>query len=98
MDHQYVTCNQCGWVHFALPAVRVLANVDEFNTWYDCQPDEVQAHYGGHASIQDYTQCAFCGGSHRNFRDSLPGDCPDGCTIGPILHYSEPTIAESKEN
>jgi hypothetical protein len=42
------------------------------------------------ASITTYEHCMSCGGSYVNFRATEEGDCPDGVTINPILHYDEP--------
>ena len=38
---------------------------------------------------RDYTRCFSCGESYKNFRESKPNDVPRGCTIQPILDYTE---------
>ena len=70
------TCNNCGWVHFGVTRAHAAEEVARFNEqFYPAQK----------SSITQYERCERCGGSYLNFRVALSGDCPDGCTIGPII-------------
>ena len=80
------TCLKCGWVHFGVTRAYAEEQVAKFGAYFDSQPPEVQAQFGRKSSMADYERCNFCGGPHTNFRSSEPNDCPDGCTIGPIIH------------
>lgn len=81
-----VTCNKCGWVAFEVTREHAERSVLEFNTWFDTQTPEVQAMDGGKGlSIRIYERCHFCGGPYTDFRESREGDCPDGCTLCPII-------------
>lgn len=86
-----VTCNKCGWVHFQVSRAHAVAEVERFNAFFDTlAPQEQQDYYGGRgASIRLYEHCHFCDGPHTNFRDTIPGDVPDGCTIGPMIDRNE---------
>lgn len=79
-----VTCIKCGLVSFAVTRAYAEAEVASFNVYFNSlTTDEQQNFYGGKgASIQSY-KCMLCGGSL--FRPSLPGDCPDGCTLNPVI-------------
>lgn len=79
------TCNQCGWVHFGVTREQAVKAIADFNEFYDHQPATMQQCYASRACIEHYSCCDVCGGPHMNFRDSVPSDCPDGCTIGPII-------------
>ena len=37
------------------------------------------------ASIHEYEHCGLCNGPHTDMREFTAGDCPDGCTLGPII-------------
>ena len=82
-----VTCNKCGWVHFAISRTHAEREVEEFNKFYDTlSPELQQEYYGGKGStITQYEHCFFCGNTFKDFRISKPGDCPVGCTIQPII-------------
>jgi hypothetical protein len=82
---KFRTCNACGWVHFGMSPEDVDRAIDTFNAYFDRQPPDTQALFGGRASRADYDRCFRCGGSHKNFRESRPGDVPFGSTIQPIL-------------
>jgi hypothetical protein len=86
-----VTCLKCGWVHFAVTRQYAEDEIARFNAYYDTLPaDKQQQFYDGQKSaISSYDTCGCCGGPYTNFRDSKPGDSPDGCTLNPIIHYSE---------
>lgn len=84
-----VTCKHCGWVHFAVTREYAGKEVYKFNSWYNQQTDETKSCYGGPSSIESYDKCMRCGGSYKNFRDTIPEEYPRGSTINPILHYNE---------
>ena len=99
-----VTCKKCGWVHFSMSRAEAQENVDSFNRYFDSLPYETQkANYGGitfvddkpvygeprKSSIESYERCFNCRGPYTNFRPSVDGDCPNGCTIQPIIHFEE---------
>jgi hypothetical protein len=80
-----VTCVKCGWVHMPYTRAEAQAEVDQFNAWFVQQTDETKANYGGKQStVKDYEGCDRCGG--LEFRPFKSGDCPDGCTIGPVIY------------
>lgn len=85
-----VTCNKCARVWMQVTRDHAVAEVARFNAYFDSLSKEKQDdNYGGKASsIEDYEHC-WCGNSYKNFRDSSPGDCPDGCTISPIIRRYE---------
>lgn len=83
-----VTCGKCGWVSIGVPLQYARDAVDEFNEYYDLQSRDTQELFGRRASLSTYLGC-WCGSSYRDGRDYKQGDCPDGVTIGPILHYNE---------
>jgi hypothetical protein len=76
------------------------AEVNSFNRYfYGLTPEKRQEMYGGVdpyqrparcSTILSYERCFSCGGPYTNFRDALEGDCPNGCTIQPVIHYGEP--------
>lgn len=80
-----VTCVKCGWVHMGYTRERAEEEVAKFNEWYERQPPKIQDCYGGKAAtVKDYEGCDRCGG--KEFRPFTEGDCPDGCTIGPVIY------------
>lgn len=81
------TCLKCGRVAFGVTREYAVNAVADFNAYYDqLSREDQQANYGGiGARIVDYELCRGCGGPHTNFRDALPGDCPDGVTLNPII-------------
>lgn len=98
MEKPTVTCNNCGWVHFPVSKDYVQKQTQEFGDFWDAASKETKANYWNekyrgpmpdlypraeHAA--GYKKCFKCGESYKNFRESKEGDCPDGCTIGPIL-------------
>lgn len=86
-----VTCNSCGTVAFLVTRAYAIKEIIKFGNYYDSLPTEHQrSHYGGIKSyIEDYEKCSICEGSHRNFRTAVEGDCPDGCTLSPIIGKEE---------
>lgn len=63
------------------------AAVKQFNEYFDTLSKEKQDEfYGGKgSSITQYENCMRCNEPHTNFRIAKYGDCPDGCTINPII-------------
>ena len=82
---QCVTCTTCGWVHVAYERQEALDAVDSFNLFYEGLSERKRdEYYGGRcSSIKDYEKC-HCGSD--TFRPSKPGDCPDGCTLNPVIY------------
>lgn len=84
---QCVTCVKCGWVHVAYTREEAQKAVDSFNEYYDTLSVKKQNdYYGGENSSleRSYIGCNVC--KNETFRPSEPGDCPDGCTIGPVIY------------
>lgn len=83
-----VTCNQCGWVHFAVTRKHAENEVKEFNEHLDgLDPAKREELWGTQrASMDSYEQCFCCGQRAGDFRPSEPDDCPDGCTIQPTIY------------
>lgn len=80
------TCLRCGWVHFAVSRAHAEDEVASFNRFFDAADVETKAAFGNrHSSMKSYEHCMLCGAPHTEFRDSKPGDCPEGCTLNPIL-------------
>ena len=81
------TCKTCGWVHFAISRADAEKHIDDFNAYFDSlSPEEQMKYYGGKRSnLANYDRCDRCGTPYTDFRASEPGDCPAGCTVGPIL-------------
>lgn len=80
-----VTCNKCGWVAFTVTRQYAEDAVKKFNDFYDSTDDKTRSCYGGKTSITHYEHCFFCGTEYTNFRPFKDGDCPDGCTLQPII-------------
>lgn len=83
--HQMRTCGQCGWVHFGITRKDAEAEVARFNAFYDASSPEAQSHYSGRSSMGNYDKCFRCGAPAICMQPYRQGDCPEGCTIGPIL-------------
>jgi hypothetical protein len=81
------TCLKCGWVAFGVTRAHAEEEVKKFNEYFSTLSKETQEEfYGGTgSSIKQYERCMLCSGSHTNFREGLPGDCPEGCTLNPII-------------
>lgn len=83
-----VTCKKCGWVHFEVSKTYVRQWCVDWNKLFKTKPKEWLEQYGvtdSPPSPDVYYHCFLCGGGYTNFRDSVPGDAPDGCTLQPIL-------------
>ncbi len=84
-----VTCLKCGWVYFQVSLAYAKNEVKRFNEYFDTLTDEWKENFGGrHSVLSSYLNC-WCGNEYLNFRDSNPGDSPDGCTLNPILARHE---------
>jgi hypothetical protein len=80
-----LTCNKCGTVAFAVSRGFAESEVMSFNKYFFSQSKEVQALFGSKpSSLAQYEACG-CGNPHTNFRKAKDGDCPDGCTLSPII-------------
>lgn len=79
------TCNQCGLVAFGVTRAFAETEVAKFNAFYESAAPEIRECYGGPSSLAHYECCNVCGNEYDNFRASRPGDCPDGCTLSPII-------------
>jgi hypothetical protein len=68
-----------------------------FNKYFsDLPEDKKQLFYNGKASsLEAYETCLVCGNSYSNFRKAVERDCPTGCTISPIIHFSDTTNEQS---
>ena len=98
-----VTCNNCGWVHFAVTRAHAKTQSKEFADFWNAAsidtklcyfklgttPAELPKTYDADKHFARYTSCFQCGESYKNFRESKEDDCPIGCTIQPILDYKE---------
>jgi len=80
------TCNACGWVHFGVTRRSAEDEVKRFNDYFEAAAQNVRDLFGNTpSSIANYERCARCGGSHTDMHDAERGDCPDGCTLQPII-------------
>lgn len=77
-----VTCVKCGWVSVAVTKAAALKEIEQFNSWYRRQPDDVKARYGQESSLEQY-RCLRCAGTE--FRPAVPGDAPRGATLNPVV-------------
>ena len=97
-----VTCNNCGWVHFAVTKAYAKGQTKQFCDFWDTQEKHVREHYWNEQyqgpmpakyprekHYAGYLTCNRCGESYKNFRESKLEDSPIGCTIGPILDFRE---------
>ena len=84
---KYVTCNECRWVHAALPREEVEAEVNRFNTYFDNLDSVTQEDfYGGRRpTIDRYLTCFKCGNDYHNFREAADSDCQQGNTLQAIM-------------
>jgi len=86
-----MTCKKCGWVAFQVSRKHAESEVKRFNEYFNTlSKKEQDDYYGGKgSSIHQYEHCMLCDGSYKNFRDSIPGDVPDGCTLSPIIDRND---------
>jgi hypothetical protein len=85
MLKRQVTCLNCGWVHMGMTKEQAAQEVANFNVYFaKLTPKEQQDYYKGRpSSIEMYIGCFRC--KQTRFRKAVPGDCPDGCTIQPVV-------------
>lgn len=85
-----VTCNKCGTVAFEVSREYAETEVHSFNVYFNkLLKQDQDDYYGGKTSrVANYEQC-WCGNSYKDFRPSKPGDCPDGCTLSPIIRSTD---------
>lgn len=86
-----VTCKSCGWVHFQVSRDYAVDQINKFCEYFDGLTKKEQKDFYGNTkpTIKDYESCQRCCGSHKNFADSRPEDCPEGSTMGPIINRDE---------
>jgi hypothetical protein len=87
-----VTCLKCGWVHFAVDTAYVDKWEADWKIFWATLDEHGREMYGckdAPPTREGYYECFSCSGSYKNFRDALPGDSPDGCSIQPILTRHE---------
>lgn len=77
-----VTCKHCRWVSYAVTREDAEREVARFNAYYEQQPKEIQADFGGPSTLARY-RCLVCGGAE--FKPFMDGDCPGGCTVAPVI-------------
>lgn len=77
-----VTCKSCGTVSFLITLKEAKAEIRRFNRYYNSLSKAVQKkYYGGNEStLQNYRCCL-----KMDLRKSKKGDCPNGCTISPVV-------------
>lgn len=80
----YVTCIKCGWVSFSVSRKYAEEQIKKFSDYFDSLSKEKQKEFynGKKFSLKDYS-CMLCGG--LKFRKFQNGDCPDGCTLNPVI-------------
>ena len=85
-----ITCNKCGTVAMQVSRKYAEDEVRRFNTFFDTLEKSVKEDfYGGRkSSLRQYLAC-WCGNNYKNFRDAVEGDCPEGCTLSPIIDRKE---------
>jgi hypothetical protein len=86
-----VTCNKCNWVHVEVTRKAAEQDVKRFNEYFNSLTKEKQNfYYGGKgSSIESYEHCMSCNNKYTDFRPSKPGDCPNGCTLNPIIRKQD---------
>lgn len=91
MKNKNATCNKCGWVYFVVSREYIENWKKDWEVFWPTLDAQGKENYGlpnGPPTDKQYLKC-WCGNSYKNFRDSKPEDCPNGCTISPILDRDE---------
>lgn len=87
-----VKCNECGWIHFAIPLSEVQRQVKSFNDYYNTLTKKEQKdYYGGTGlTIKSFTNCFRCGNIYTDFKKPTEKDLDAifGSTVQPILDSS----------
>jgi hypothetical protein len=86
----FVTCLSCGTVWMAVTRAYAEEQTKHFNGYFDTLSSGQRDDYYGNkpASVASYEKC-WCSNSYKNFRKFKQGDCPDGCTISPIIRKED---------
>lgn len=86
-----VTCNRCGWVAFEVTRFYATEQVEKFNIYFDSLPKEQQKQFYNNekSHIYVYEHCFLCSNLYKDFRDAKNDDCPEGCTLNPIIKRTE---------
>ena len=79
-----VTCTHCSWVSMLVTREYANNQIKEFNEWFEKQSDATKKHYSNTPSTIKNYACLVCG-KFGPYRDYQEGDCPEGCTIGPVI-------------
>lgn len=87
---KYVTCLNCGWVHFEQSLKDVISWELEWEEHAKSMSDDTLSKFGitrdRLPTIEDnYLRCHGCNGSYLNFSDSLSDELPNGSTVSGIL-------------
>lgn len=82
-----VTCLKCKRVSFEVSLEFAKNEVKRFNAYFDSLSlqKQLEDYRGRKTSLENYKKCSMCGGSYKNFRPAIKGDCPEGVTISAIL-------------
>lgn len=89
---QLRTCLKCGRVAFGVSRQYAVGQARRFTRFIRSVYGQQVADQYGIKDPSNYTQdwrkeygrCG-CGNSWENFRDAKEDDCPDGCTLSPII-------------
>jgi len=83
-----VTCTHCGRVGVKYTPEQMNNAILRFNDWFESQTQSTKDNFGNKQSKESDYSCLTCGhyGPYRLFK---AGDCPDGCTISPVVIYGE---------
>jgi hypothetical protein len=86
-----VTC-KCKWVYFSVSKQFIKDWQTKWNEYWPTLDKEGRESFGlldGPPTPKEYFNCGICGTSYTDMYPSKPGDCPDGCTISPIMNKDE---------
>ncbi len=90
---KYVTCKDCGWVHFEVSLEYAKNWENEWIGHFEDMDVHARDSFGlvdEPPKIEDtLMNCQRCRASYKNFRDTLPEELPLGSTINPILSRDE---------
>jgi len=82
----FVTCNKCGWVYYAVTEAEAIEMVAGFNAFYNKLSDKRKSDYGGPSTIDRLYKCyCGCGGSYKNFHKTEQHEIKNGTTLNPII-------------
>lgn len=90
------TCERCGWVYMGVTREYAQDEVQRFNDYFATLSEEIREMFGDKPSdIANYEGCRIC--RNNKFRPFKEGDCPDGCTIGPVIYEQESSDGTSND-